>query len=169
MKVVGVRMLLVALSCVVIANGAHALPFNDDMVAVQKRTGVMMRQKAPGTVAIGMSEYYVATKQDAEKLVNPKMDEKFSAESGRRLWRINCYPCHGDISKKPWQPGPVAAKLPLVPPDPSGEAYKSRSDGFFYGTIHFGGAALMPPLGWKMSPSEHWDIVNYIRLEQAAK
>lgn len=146
-------------------NGV-ALPFNDDMVDVQKRTGVMMRQKAPGSVPVGMSEYYVATKAEAEKLANPVKADDRSIDNGKRLFAVNCTPCHGDISKKPWAPGYVAAKLPLVPPDPTTDAYKARSDGFFYGTIHFGGAALMPALGWKMSPNEHWDVVNYIRSEQ---
>lgn len=144
-----------------------ALPFNDDMVDVQKRTGVMMRQKAPGSVAVGMSQYYVESKAEAENLVNPVKPDEGSLLRGRRLFAVNCTPCHGDISKKPYVAGYVAAKLPLIPPDPTTDAYKARSDGFFYGTIHFGGAALMPALGWKLSPNEHWDIVNYIRSQQA--
>ncbi len=154
---------LVALS---LSGDGAALPFNDDMVDVQKRTGVMMRQKAPGSVAVGMSDYYVATKAEAENLTNPVEADERSIDNGKRLFAVNCTPCHGDISKKPWAPGYVAAKLPLVPPDPTTDAYKARSDGFFYGTIHFGGAALMPALGWKISPNEHWDIVNYIRSQQ---
>jgi mono/diheme cytochrome c family protein len=149
-----------------LSRNSAALPFNDDMVDVQKRTGVMMRQKAPGSVPVGMSDYYVATKAEAEQLVNPVKADDRSIDNGKRLFAVNCTPCHGDISKKPWAPGFVAAMLPLVPPDPTTDAYKARSDGFFYGTIHFGGAALMPALGWKVSPSEHWDIVNYIRSEQ---
>ena len=149
-----------------VGRDGSALPFNDDMVDVQKRTGVMMRQKAPGTVPLGMSEYHVATKADAEKMTNPIKADDRSVDNGKRLFSVNCTPCHGDISKKPWAPGYVAAKLPLIPPDPTTDAYKARSDGFFYGTIHFGGAALMPALGWKLSPTEHWDVVNYIRSEQ---
>jgi mono/diheme cytochrome c family protein len=128
-----------------------------------------MRQKAPGTVPVGMSAYYIAKKPDAENLVNPLKGDPMSVANGHRLFMVNCSPCHGDISKKPYVPGYVAAKLPLIPPDPTSDAYKGRSDGFFYGTIHFGGAVLMPPLGWKLSPTEHWDIVNYIRDEQGKK
>ena len=158
--------LCVTLAALCVGGEAAALPFNDDMVDVQKRTGVMMRQKAPGSVAVGASQYHLASKSDAENLVNPLKDNDASVESGKRLWGVNCLPCHGDISKKPYVPGYVAGKLPLIPPDPTGEMYKTKSDGFFYGTIHFGGAALMPALGWKLSPTEHWDIVNYIRFGQ---
>jgi mono/diheme cytochrome c family protein len=165
----GKGMKIATLALIAVLCGSRygvALPFNDDMVDVQKRTGVMMRQKAPGTVPVGMSQYYVMSKAEAEKLVNPVKADERSIANGKRLFAINCTPCHGDISKKPWAPGYVAAKLPLIPPDPTTEAYKARSDGFFYGTIHFGGAALMPALGWKLSPTEHWDVVNYIRKEQ---
>lgn len=161
--------ILAVLAGVLISREASALPFNDDMVDIQKRTGAIMRQKVPGTVPVGSSAYYLAKKADAENLTNPLKDDPNSVASGQRLWMINCSPCHGDISKKPYTAGYVASKLPLVPPDPTGDAYKSRTDGFFYGTIHFGGAALMPPLGWKLSPNEHWDIINYIRSEQGTK
>jgi mono/diheme cytochrome c family protein len=158
---------IVALMVTSISQHVQALPFNDDMVDVQKRTGVMMRQKAPGAVAVGMSKYHVESKAEAETLVNPVKADEGSLLRGRRLFAVNCTPCHGDISKKPYVAGYVAAKLPLIPPDPTTDSYKARSDGFFYGTIHFGGAALMPALGWKLSPNEHWDIVNYIRSQQA--
>jgi len=46
--------LVMSLASFVAVTDAMALPFNDDMVNVQKRTGTIMRQKAPGTVAIGM-------------------------------------------------------------------------------------------------------------------
>ena len=157
---------MLSLFALLLTRDVSALPFNDDMVDVQKRTGVMMRPKAPGSVAVGMSEYHIASKADAENLPNPVKAEDSSVQNGKRLWAVNCMPCHGDISKKPYVPGYVAGKLPLIPPDPTGDSYKTRTDGFFYGTIHFGGAALMPALGWKLSPTEHWDIVNYIRFEQ---
>jgi len=55
------KIVSVAAVALALAESAAALPFNDDMVDVQKRTGVIMREKAPGTVAIGMSDYYVAS------------------------------------------------------------------------------------------------------------
>ena len=156
---------LVAALSVLVAGEVSALPFNDDMVNVQKRTGVMMRQKAPGTVAVGMSEYHVATREEAEKMTNPLKGDARSTVNGKRLFAVNCLPCHGDISKKPYAPGSVGAKALQTPPDLTSDMYKGRSDGSIYATIHFG-IRLMPGHGWKLSPTEHWDIVNYIRSAQ---
>jgi mono/diheme cytochrome c family protein len=150
---------------VFVASKASALPFNDDMVNVQKRTGVMMRQKAPGTVAIGMSEYHVASREEAEKMTNPIKGDARSTAKGKRLFAVNCLPCHGDISKKPYAPGNVGAKALQTPPDLTTDMYKARTDGSIYATIHFG-IRLMPGHGWKLSPTEHWDIVNYVRRAQ---
>ncbi len=159
------KIVSVAAVALALAESAAALPFNDDMVDVQKRTGVIMREKAPGTVAIGMSDYYVASREDAEKLTNPQSGDARSTANGKRLFTVNCQPCHGDISKKPYQPGPVGAKALQTPPDLTSDVYKTRTEGSIYATIHFG-IRLMPGHGWKLSPSEHWDIVNYVKSQQ---
>lgn len=145
-----------------------ALPFNDDMVNINKhsRTGVMMRPKPMNSVALGSVATRLTSKEAAESLVNPLKGDAESTARGKRLWGVNCLPCHGDISKVPYQPGLVAAKLPLMPPDPTSDAYKSRTDGFFYGVVHLGAQGIMPVLGWKFSETEHWDITNYIRAMQ---
>ena len=147
---------------------AHALPFNDDMVNVQKRTGTIMRQKAPGTVAVGSSEYYVPPRDEAEKLTNPLKGDVTSTANGKRLFAVNCLPCHGDISKKPYAPGAVGAKALQVPPDLTSDMYKTRTDGSIFATIHYG-IRLMPGHGWKLSTTEHWDLVNYVRNSQGIK
>ncbi len=160
--------LVLSLASVLAVSEAMALPFNDDMVSVQKRTGTIMRQKAPGTVAIGMSDYYVASREDAEKMTNPVKADATSIANGKRLFAVNCLPCHGDISKKPYAPGAVGKKTLQTPPDLTLDTYKSRTDGSIFATIHFG-IRLMPGHGWKLSPTDHWDIVNYIRNRQDIK
>jgi mono/diheme cytochrome c family protein len=142
-----------------------ALPFNDDMVAVQKRTGVLMRQKVEGTVPLGTAHYDVQTREEAEKLENPLKGDSASTANGKRLFNVNCAPCHGDISKKPVALGVVGEMAIQKPPVLTDDAYKSRTDGNIYGTIHFG-IRLMPGHGWKLSPTEHWDIINYVRSQQ---
>lgn len=151
-----------------IPGEVSALPFNDDMVAVQKRTGVMMRQKVDGTVPFGMAAYDVLTREDAEKLDNPLKGDKASTANGKRLFNVNCAPCHGDISKTPVVLGVVGQKALQKPPVLTDDAYKTRTDGNIYGTIHFG-IRLMPGHGWKLSPTEHWDIINYVRSQQGVQ
>ena len=160
--------LVLSLAGFVAVTEAVALPFNDDMVNVQKRTGTIMRQKAPGTVAIGMSEYYVPSREEAEKMTNPGKADAASLANGKRVFAVNCLPCHGDISKKPYAPGAVGKKTLQTPPDLTLDTYKTRTDGSIFATIHFG-IRLMPGHGWKLTPTDHWDIVNYIRNQQGIK
>ncbi len=94
-----------------------------------------------------------------------------SSTSCNHFFSVNCSPCHGDISTSPYVRGPVAQKSQMIGivPDLKDEMFKAKPDGHFYGIIHFGGMAVMPAYGWKLSPTEHWDMVNYIRKVQNSK
>ena len=151
------------------ANFAYALPFNDDMVDNPMKTGRVMRPLPEGSLSDGSSTYHVATRDEALKLSNPGKVDEISVANGKRLFAVNCTPCHGDIASNPYKPGTVAKFLPG--PNLSMDLYKDkpdgRTDGSIYGTIHFGSiSGLMPALGWKFSPTEHWDMINYIRKIQ---
>jgi mono/diheme cytochrome c family protein len=153
------------------ATGGYSLPFNDDMVDNQMRTGSIMRPSVPQSVPVGSLQYRLEKKEDALQLTNPKKGDPVSAANGRRLFSINCSPCHGDISATPWVPGQVVMGAPdLSLPDFSEGAGGAggRSDGQIYGTMDFGNI-IMPRVGWKLSPDEHWDIINYVRSVQARK
>lgn len=168
--------LAAALGVVLAAADVYALPFNDDMVHSKNSkgehmyysTGQIMRQKPEGSVAIGAGEYTVHSKEEALTLNNPQKKDPHSVLVGKRLFQVNCSPCHGDIAKAGYQMGPVAPKF-AAPPDITQEPYRSKPDGYIYGVIQFGGLALMPGLGWKLSPKEHWDIINYVRHVQQTK
>lgn len=147
---------------------AQALPFNTDMYHSQPITGDIMRPKAKESVPMGSLDRRVESKEEAAKLENPSKADPLSAANGERLFAVNCSPCHGNFADgKQISVGPVARFMPG--PDLTAQMYKDRTDGFFYGTIHFGGMALMPGYGYKLSPQEHWDIVNYIRKFQNGK
>ncbi|MCB0311456.1 MAG: c-type cytochrome [Bdellovibrionales bacterium] len=160
--------LAIFLSAIILPHLADALPFNDDMVDTQLRAGAIMRPKPEGSVAKGTLERFVDP-ATAANLVNPKQSSRASVESGEMLFSVNCMPCHGDIKSPQWQTGPVGQKFSLKqPPDISSGQYKSRTDGQIFTAIHFG-AGLMRPVGWKLSMSETWDIVNYVRKVQGSK
>jgi mono/diheme cytochrome c family protein len=148
-----------------------ALPFNDDMVDNQKRTGTIMRAAPHGSVPVGFEGPVHKTKAEAQALVNTVPAEPSSIASGARLYRINCYPCHGDISKDPYTPGPVSVNSKGAIPgmDIGSTYYAEKSDGYIYATIQYGGLAIMPRVGWKISDHEHWDIINYLRSVQRAR
>jgi mono/diheme cytochrome c family protein len=147
---------------------ALALPFNTDLYHGQPLTGEVMRPKAKDSIPMGALARRVESKEVAASLENPILADALSVTNGERLFAINCTPCHGNFADgKQVSMGPVAKYMPG--PDLTAQLYKDRNDGFFYGTIHFGGMALMPAYGYKLSPTEHWDIVNYIRKFQNGK
>jgi mono/diheme cytochrome c family protein len=152
---------------------ALALPFNQDMSFGQDMpAGSIMRPRAPNTVPIGSLSWRIESREAALKLENPLRGDKDSTANGERLFAVNCSPCHGKYSTGPgegqsYKRGAVANYVPG--PDITDPIIAAKPDGHFYGYIHFGGMAIMPAYGWKLSPTEHWDIVNYVRKVQAAR
>ena len=125
-----------------------------------------MRPKAPNAVALGSLDARVDTREEANKLENPLKNDPLSVGSGERLFAVNCAPCHGQWVNGKHQVSSLPAMMPSV--DLTLQKYRDMTDGFMYGTIHFGSlSTLMPSYGWKLSPSEHWDIVNYLRKVQS--
>jgi len=140
---------------------AAALPFNQDMVGGQPVTGQVMRPKAPNTVPLGAAADFVPSREEALTWQNPIKGDRMSTLNGQRLFQVNCSPCHGAYKDGEHTPGAVSNVMPGV--NLSLDMYKVKPDGHFFGYIHFGGMAIMPAYGWKLSTTEHWDIVNYVR------
>lgn len=142
---------------------AFALPFNDDMVENQLSTGQVMRPNPEGSIPLGSLKYKLDTKEEAEALTNPVAADEYSIQRGKRLFKVNCSACHGEISTTEHKPS-VAGKF-MGAPNIADALYTSRTDGNIYKTIHFGNI-IMPAVGWKLSPQETWDIINYVRSAQ---
>ena len=150
-------------------SSTYALPFNDDMVNSDVMTGKIMRPAPEGSIAMGSLDHRVRNREQALKFTNPLKNDKVSAANGKRLFQIHCMPCHGNIESEPYVPGLVAKYLPG--PNLAVSLYHDkdggRTDGAIYATIYFGSlSGLMGPMGFKFSPAEHWDLINYIRVVQ---
>lgn len=167
-------LLIVFLACPVVVL---ALPFNDDMVDSQIKTGQVMRPRVEGTIPVGALAYRVKSKDDAKKLINPLKGNSDSEFRGKRLYAVNCYLCHGTpkLDGTAWKPTPVGTKVPgpnlglsLYHDTAGSGSGQGRTDGDLYAQIHFGGV-IMPRVGWKLSPTETWDTINYIRSVQQGR
>ena len=171
--------LCVAMSVLVGYGGlvetAVALPFNDDMVGGQYISGSMMRPRPAGGVPIGSLSRKMPSYEVALTYSNPLKGDKASAVRGERLFAINCSPCHGNYPDGKYHESAIALKgMPSVNLTDEGLLYfdgaakqKPKPDGHIFGYVYFGGLALMPAYGWKLSNSEIWDIVNYVRKIQS--
>lgn len=110
----------------------------------------------PGTLTM----IHVHDRDAAMTLSNPNPATPQSVARGRKFFQIFCVPCHG---KSGTGDGTVGAKFLIRPFDLTADnEQKVMPEGYIYGTITFGGA-LMPPYGNDLSPSEIWDLVNYVR------
>ena len=166
---------------VLAASGAAALPFNDDMVNTQLKTGQVARGRDQRTVPVGtLGRNFGPNKDGVLGLVSPVKADKESLASGKRYFDIQCSTCHGWYNEKgdrtpaagtmPAQGQPnLPGNLVMVAPDLAAPEIAVKPDGHFFQYIHYGGVAIMPVYGYKMSVTEHWDIVNYIRSMQKAR
>lgn len=151
-------------------SSSFALPFNDDMVDSQPKTGGVMRPRPKDSVPVGRASIQIKSRADTDNLTNPKRGNERSALHGAELFRVNCSPCHGTISKTNRIMGSIEAfsfapNLAMGFYDEDNSDGQVRTDGDIFGTI-FLGKGLMSAVGWKLSQSEAWDIVTYIRSVQ---
>ena len=111
------------------------------------------------------SSIEVKDKDAAFKLVNPVPITERSVDMGHRLFSIYCVPCHG---KSGTGDGYVGQKLILQPWNltSSNTIHSWNSpdypDGYIFGMMTFGGA-VMPVYAIDLSPTERWEVIDYIR------
>jgi len=131
-----------------------------DHPAVPKAQGDRFEPPA-GTVPVQGSEPPLS-RDDADRVLsNPVPPTDSSLVDGEKRFNTFCVPCHGKDAKGQ---GPVAPKF-IPPPDLTQDFYRGRSDGYIYGTIRNGGA-IMPAFGERLTPTQRWDVVNYLRKLQ---
>lgn len=147
---------------------AFALPFSDDLVDTQPKTGQLMRAEPEGSVPVGAETRYIESESAALKMTIPHTDNlALSLKRGERMFRTNCVQCHGIWKGDTYVQGGVQVFLPGL--DLTLPMVAEKPDGHFFSAIHYGFAGIMPPYGYKFSIDEHWDIVRYIRKMQESK
>lgn len=155
---------------------AHAWPWSMDManqISVKPQESVdpanpgmnpfpKRSVPVPGTAT---SSIEVKDKDAAFKLVNPVPVTARTVDMGHRLFTIYCVPCHG---KSGTGDGYVGAKLIMQPWNltSSNDIHpwdsKDYPDGYIFGMMTFGGA-VMPLYAMDLTPTERWEVVNYVR------
>lgn len=127
--------------------------------------GMNMREPVKGTIARGQLDYanYSITKSNenyeaAGAWKNPLPKSEYNLAEGKRLYNINCTPCHAEDGKGE---GTIVAdgKYPRVP------AYSDRlptinAGKAFYSITH--GKNLMGAYGSVLTPVQRWQVIHYI-------
>jgi mono/diheme cytochrome c family protein len=127
--------------------------------------GMNMREPVKGTIARGQLEYatYGMEKSNenyekASAWTNPLPKTAHNLADGKRLYNINCTPCHGEdgLGK-----GTIVAdgKFPQVPA--YGDRLPTINPGkAFYSISH--GKNLMGSYGSVLTPTQRWQVIHYI-------
>jgi mono/diheme cytochrome c family protein len=98
-----------------------------------------------------------ATIDSMSGIKNPTEPTDESLVNGRKLFQINCSPCHGVAGMGDGK----ATKFGVPGINITTDLTKGRSDGYIFGMIRNGRGA-MPSYG-RIEDVERWDIVNYVR------
>ena len=142
-------------------SSALALPGDYDMYRQQSlQTNEIARAPVKGTVPKGREIFTYTIEEGANKLKNEIPKDKYSVWRGMRLWNSNCWTCHGKTGDGK---GPVGSQLGV--PNLLTDYYSKTPDGRVYSVIQLG-LRNMPRYGFRFSPKEKWDIVNYLRFLQ---
>lgn len=121
------------------------------------------RPEPEGSIALGAEVRYSG--RDATVDVrNPIPATPASRARGEAIFVSRCAPCHGTDGHGI---GPVSKLFPQ-PADLTSATVKSRTEGFLWGQITYGGDA-MPPAGEGLDAAARWDVVNYLRAMQKGR
>jgi mono/diheme cytochrome c family protein len=96
---------------------------------------------------------------DGQPATTPVPSSPASIQRGQQLFSITCQVCHGQTGNGL---SPIAAFFPTKPADLTGPTVQSMTDAQIY-VIITQGFKVMPPMAENLSPSERWDVINYVR------
>jgi copper transport protein len=117
---------------------------------------------ALGLIVVGVQVYSRPSPALVTDPINPVLPNTASIAAGKALYQQNCLPCHGATGKGD---GPVGLTLNPRPADLSIHAVPGvHTDGQLFNWISNGFSnSPMPAFGQRLSPTQRWDLVNFIR------
>lgn len=90
---------------------------------------------------------------------NPVAANESSLAAGQKIYLKRCVACHGKTGNGD---GPDAADLGIHPAKLSDPAIRTQTDGALFWKITVG-KKPMPNYGTRLSPTDRWNVINYLR------
>ena len=164
-------LLLILLISAPMSNG-WAYPWDQDMVdQPSEKAQESAAPPGPGSVPIHGGEIVPLPLNDeqsdemkdaAAAIENPVASTPDSIGRGKEFYEINCLVCHGAGGEGD---GPVGVKFIEKAPVDLNDAYtQDQAVGQLFFTLTRG-RAKMPFYRDALSPSERWDVINYVKSE----
>jgi mono/diheme cytochrome c family protein len=107
---------------------------------------------------IGSEKAWIAPAVQAEKK-NPVAVNESSLGAGQKIYLRTCATCHGKTGNGD---GPDAVDLGLHPAKFSDPKLREETDGALFWKIT-AGKKPMPDYGRRRSPTDRWNVINYLR------
>jgi mono/diheme cytochrome c family protein len=95
----------------------------------------------------------------AKQRKNPVSASESSLAAGKKIYFKRCVNCHGKIGNGD---GPDAIDLGIHPAKFSDPRMREESDGALFWKITHG-KKPMPAYETRLSPTERWNVINYLR------
>jgi len=95
----------------------------------------------------------------ADKIINPIKGDAKAVASGKKIYKMLCFVCHGPKGKGDGMGG---AGLTPKPADLTSSIFQSQSDGAIFWKIEQG-RSPMPSYKTSIPEKKRWEIINYLR------
>jgi mono/diheme cytochrome c family protein len=96
---------------------------------------------------------------EAARTQNPAAVNESSLAAGEKIYARRCVACHG---QKGNGDGPDAVDLGIHPAKLSDPGVREETDGALFWKITVG-KKPMPEYGRRLSPTDRWNVINYLR------
>lgn len=113
-----------------------------------------------GIVLIALG--YFGGETPMSDITNPNPSTVTSVQNGATIYEATCAKCHGVDGRGG---GPLSGTTPVPPPSLVAHV-GAHPDGDLYYWIQTGRPGGMPAFADRLTPSDTWDLVNYLRTIQ---
>ena len=166
------RVLILPVLLMFPAQAGFVFSWDQDMVdQPSEKAQESIAPPGPGSIPIHGAEIVPIPMTDLEAdemkdaaatLPNPVPADAASLARGKEFYDVNCHVCHGADGRGQGTVGLLFAEK--APVDLNDAYTQDQTDGQLFFTLTRG-RALMPFYRDSLSPSERWDVVNYVRSE----
>jgi mono/diheme cytochrome c family protein len=157
-------------------NMYDPIAYNQDQPNRNFANGSTAQTPPAHTVPVGFDKYELPnTKEGYEAsaaLVNPLVANGTNLVAGKKLFNVNCAPCHGEQGDGQGHIVKLDKGISAVPAYHGADAISSRGGlmkdmpaGKIYHTIYYGLNAMGSHAS-QLSPTERWEVVMYVQQLQ---